>query len=246
MTVEYAQMATDPHVWVCGTFEFGTTFSYRLPDASSQFAIGVPVPSPTAVKLGLVAAALHESGDFARAERVFEIVRDCSIWYGLPERLTRFRAFIKRLKPEKEDGSKGDIPKSFLESTGTRDYFLMGGEVDVFLSVEREHLDLIVPLLGRIRRLGTTDSLCYCVRVTQQSPERERCAVPLSEIEASLEQLERTLVSLLDLSPTATFDQIDPYRQEVRRGNPFVRITYALPLRVEAAGPNWALFQRTA
>lgn len=116
MTHDERAMQHEVSIWIRGDFEFGTTFSYRLPGASSQFAVGTPIPSPAAVKLALVAAAIHEDGEVAYGERVFSSVRDCLVYFGLPEHLTRFRACIKRLKPSKEG--------EFLESTGSRDYFL--------------------------------------------------------------------------------------------------------------------------
>lgn len=236
MTYDERAVQQELSAWIRGDFEFGTTFSYRLPGASSQFAVGTPIPSPAAVKLALVAAAIHEAGDVSYGERVFSIVRDCPVYFGLPERLTRFRAFIKRLKPSKEG--------EFLESTGSRDYFLFASPLEVYVRASRDDAGIVENLLHRIRRFGTTDSLCWCTTVERQSPDPRRCAVPLNDVVDHLHEETRTLVSLLDLSPAATFQQVDPFRQVRQQGNPFVRVPYALPLQVESTGTNWTILVR--
>ena len=225
-------------VWLRARFEFGTTFSYRLPDASSQFAIGTPTPSPAAVKLALVAVAIHGSGDVGSGASILDLVRSCRVWFGLPPRVARFRAFIKRLKPAKTSG--------FLESTGTRDYYLFDSTLDIFVQVAPSAVPRIRDLLRRIRRLGTTDSLCWCWDVDEVEPRVEQCAVPLEDRrEALAAGEERILVSLLALAPTVTFEQIDPYRSGRIAGDPFVRVAYAVPLKIAASGGNWAVLTRS-
>ncbi len=232
-------------IWVKASFEFGATFSYRLPGASSQFAVGVPVPSPAAVKLAIVAAAIHSSGDVRWGERVFEEIRSATVWFGLPRRVARFRAFIKRLKSAEGDGAQGSKGREFTESTGARDYFLLEAPLEVFLQIRSETAEEVTELLKRVRRFGTSDSLCWCTDVEVTVPDIRHCAVPLEALGFQLEDTDRLLVSLLDLNPSASFRQVDPYSAEPRRGNPFVRVPYALPLRVEASGTNWTLFVRT-
>lgn len=234
------QSTSEDMLWLRGTFEFATTFSYRLPGASSQFAIGVPVPSPAAVKLALVAAAIHEEGSPDAGVPVLEAVRNSAIWFGVPRRIVRFRAFIKRLKPAKE-------AKGLQESTGARDYFLLDSPLEIYISVSPVWSARLQQLLARIRRFGTSDSLCCCCDVSETEPPSEYCAVPLEFFSKELAQAlhERILVSLLDLQPTVTFDDVDPFREGTRRGDPFRRVPYALPMRVTKSGVNWTLMERT-
>lgn len=121
-------VAAHNEVWLRGACEFATTFSYRLPRASSQFAIGVRVPSPAAIKLALVAAAIHENGTPSAGEPFFEQVRACTVCFGLPRRLARLCAFLKRLKPAQDS-------KGLQESTGTRDYFLLDSPLQIFIKI---------------------------------------------------------------------------------------------------------------
>jgi hypothetical protein len=227
-------------VWLRARFEFGTTFSYRLPDASSQFAIGPPIPSPAAVKLALVAAAIHGSGDVGSGASILDLVRSCRVWFGLPPRVARFRACIKRLKPAKTSG--------FVEPPATRDYYLFDSTLDIFVQVAPSAVPRIRDLLRRIRRFGTSDSLCWCWDMDEVEPRVEQCAVPLEDRkDALLDGEERILISLLDLAPTVTFEQIDPYSYRSGRsaGDPFVRVAYAVPLKIEASGGNWAVLTRS-
>lgn len=115
-----------PKAWLKAEFELPSTFSYRQPDASAQFAIGSPVPSPAAIKLALVDTAIRWNGSVEKDREIFEWLKTCTVQLVPPERVVRFRVFLKRLKPR-----EGEL----LESTGILDYFLLDGKLTIFLQV---------------------------------------------------------------------------------------------------------------
>ncbi len=230
--------------WLRATFQFPSTFSYRQAGASSQFAVGSPIPSPDAVKLALVDTAIRWSGDVGRGKEVFDWVKICPVYPVPPERVVRFRTFLSRLRKGKEG--------SFVTSTGVRDYFLLFGPLQVFLKVPRERGEEAISLLQRVRRFGTSDSLCWCCEVGEIGDGevgRWRCFFPRRADELGEELLARgvaqgfLLVHLSDLTEGSEFDGFNPFGGKGGLAHR-QRSHYLLPLVVERVGETWAVLRR--
>jgi len=261
-----AQPPAGPTTWLRADYEFPSTFSYRMPDVSAQFAVGSPIPSPAAVKLALVDTAIRWSGDVNEGRRIFDIIKTASICVVPPPRIARFRAFIKRLKPDEVVACAnhpsyrvsaklrrnrrpacpfcGTIPDVNLpileESTGVRDYFLLDGPLSVFIEVPQSDAAYIARLLQRIRRFGTSDSICWCVAVCFESPDQALCPQRFGDRSHAQGRL---VVRLSDLTQQSQFNGFDPFRgnvQEARLG----KGVYVLPLRVRRSGETWAILER--
>jgi len=86
-----AQLQIIPTTWLRTDYEFPSTFSYRMPDASAQFAIGLPIPSPATVKLALVDTAIRWSGDINEGRRIFDLIKTAKVCVVPPSRMVRFR-----------------------------------------------------------------------------------------------------------------------------------------------------------
>ena len=226
-------------VWLKAEIHFGTTFSYRQPDASAQFAVGSPVPSPAAIKLALVDIAIRWRGDVNYGKQVFEWLKTCPVRPVPPKRVVRFRVFLKRLKPR-----EGKLH----ESTGIRDYFLLDGPLTVFLQVPQSKAEEAKELLLKLRKLGTSDSLCYCTKTdkTSQIPE-ELFPRKLDKLHIHTLQQGLTkgllIVRLSDLTEQAQFEDFNPFGGRTRR-KALEKTAYMLPLRFETYGETWAIFSR--
>ena len=262
-------------VWLKAEIHFGTSFSYRQPDASAQYAIGSPLPSPAAIKLALVDTAIRWRGDVRYGQRVFNWLKTCTVHAVPPEKVVRFRVFLKRMKPEEfricpnhpdyrqsakekkkpcpECGHEPIKIKELSVSFGTRDYFLMNGPMNLFLQVPDSRADQLVDLLKRVRKLGTSDSLCWCEEV-EIADEREVAhyqqwfPVRLSQApKGSLLRglaLRFTVARLSDLSASSEFDQFNPFaggRRPTLNKEP-----YLLPLRAENSGETWTILRRAS
>ncbi|MGH8546770.1 MAG: hypothetical protein ACREX3_24795, partial [Gammaproteobacteria bacterium] len=55
--------------------------------------------------------------------------------------------------------------------------------------------------------------------------------------------MQRAVFTLNELKADATFAQVDPYA-EGRRGQPFDKQLYVLPLVREQTGDNWMIYRR--
>jgi len=257
-----------PMVWLRADYEFPSTFSYRMPKVSAQFAIGSPIPSPATVKLALVDTAIRWSGNVDEGRRIFDLIKTAKVCAVPPPRMVRFRAFIKRLKPNevvacpnhpaytvsaklgKDKRSEcpycGTIPQlkisTLEESTGVRDYFLLDGPLSVFIEVPAYGVGDIDTLLRRVRRFGTSDSLCYCICVVKGKPPTENL-LPRT-FGATTSAGAGGFVSLLaDLTAHSQFDGFNPFGGDEKLAKQDIR-PYILALTVRRSGETWAILER--
>jgi len=232
-----AQPPAGPTTWLRADYEFPSTFSYRMPDVSAQFAIGSPIPSPAAVKLALVDTAIRWSGDVNKGRRIFDTIKTARVCVVPPPRMVRFRAFIKRLKPPHSSAGPG---APTVESTGVRDYFLLDGPLSVFIGVPQSDAAYIAWLLQRIRRFGTSDSVCWCRGVREEAPDETLCPRSLGNLSHAQGGL---VVRLSDLTQQSQFDGFDPFRGNVQQAR-LEKAVYVLPLRVRRSGETWVILER--
>ena len=116
--------------WVRAEVEFGSFYSYRVPNLSPSFALCSPLPSPAAIRLALVDAIIRHTGSVEEGRVLFDVVKTAKLEVQPPSRITIMKFIMKRLKSEKP--SKGKRA-SVLESTGIREYCLPSGPM-VFLA----------------------------------------------------------------------------------------------------------------
>lgn len=233
---EAAPLPMPNAVWLKAEIEFPSFCSYRQTNASPSYAIGSPFPSPAAVKLTLVDTAIRFSGSVSEGRRIFDLVKGMEVLMQPPEKVIRVRAFIKRLKPGKQGG---------LEiSTGVRDYFRLEGTFTLYLCMQEEAATKVEWLLYRLRRLGTSDSLCWCQKVEPIEPDKRLCLTRLDTqpLTAAL-LLRRIVVTLADLTSDARFEHFDPFSRGAR-GKALEEHAFLAPLVMESYGENWAIYRR--
>ncbi|MEM3112476.1 MAG: hypothetical protein QXZ09_09825 [Candidatus Methanomethylicaceae archaeon] len=61
--------------WIWGELDFAGLYYYRMPNLSPSFALSSPVPSPAALRLALVDAAIKSTGKVAYGEEIFDIIK---------------------------------------------------------------------------------------------------------------------------------------------------------------------------
>lgn len=223
--------------WIRAQMFFASLYSYRVPNTSPSFAPAAPVPSPSAVRLALVDAAIQRNGSVAEGRDVFDLVKAASLRLVPPERVCVVRAFTKRLKKGKrKDGA-------LVESTGIREYCHPDGPLEIYLQPERE-TERIAQLFGILRRLGTTDSLAYCrAEIGSEPPEELACRLTAGLPVERDNFARRVVVPLLELPNDATFDDVNPYATSRRRFK-YRQEFWTLPLVQRQRGGNWILYER--
>lgn len=232
--------------WVRAQVYFASLYSYRIPNTSPSFAPASPVPSPSAVRLALVDAAIQSSGSVDDGRRIFETVKAAPLRLVPPRQVCVVRAFTKRLKPEqpktKEARQRGQ-EKRLVESTGIREYCHPEGPLEIYIQSEDE-TERVAELFRSLRRLGTTDSLARCSADIGQGPPEELICRPVDGLPGHLDNFDRRMVvSLLDLPPDVSFDAVNPYSPG-QRGFKYRQQFWVLPLVQRQRGENWTLYER--
>jgi len=221
------------------SFHLPTLYSYRVPDASPGYAVSSPVASPLAIRLALVDAAIRTSGSVEEGRRIFELVKRASLWLVPPRRVCTVWAFLRRLKPSREDG--GLVP-----STGVRQYCHPEGPLEVYLKVpEREGYEDVIKYAPFIRRLGASDSLAYVTAELVGEVPVHLVAKPVSDLKLLPGPGEGLMppIKLKDLPDDASFSDINPYGQ-MRRGFRYRDEFWQIPLKVIHRGGTWAVYER--
>lgn len=223
--------------WIRAQVFFASMYSYRIPNTSPSFAPTSPVPSPSAVRLALVDAAIQESGSVGNGQTVFELVKSVPLFLVPPKRVCIVKAFTKRLKP-----GKGKV-KELVESTGIREYCHPDGPLEIYLEMGREAKH-ILRLFQLLRRLGTTDSLAFCSAEIGGEPPAELSCRPMDCLPIEPKNFrQRMVVSLLELPEDANFKDVNPYAAS-RRGFTYRQQFWMTSLVQRQRGENWALYER--
>lgn len=221
--------------WIRADYEFGSLFSYRIPDyPSPSYALSSPFPGPSTIKLAIVATAIETSGNVDFGKKIFNVVKNAKIRIGLPKRIAISDLFIRRLKQKKD--SKG-LEKTF----GIRGYVHFFEPLVIYLDLV-ENGKNIKELLFKIRRFGTSDSLVSCRNVTEEEPPKESIE-PVDSLASSHRNVLVIPVKDLNQDPDIKFEHINPYRKSSRRKDVFVKKFYLLPISRQLEGKNWTIYE---
>lgn len=226
--------------WIKTEIEFASTFSYRMPDTSSQFAIPMLLPGPSTVKLGLVATSILQSGKISEGESIFELLKRAETKFSLPEKVAVFRPLIKRLKAKRAN-------RGFEQTFGARGYVLYSGPITLYLGIPNASEGVhkkVFNTVSNLRRLGTSDSLLTVFDITREAPsDPSKIIEPLK----NLERMEKSglIQKVKDISHDAQFNDVNPFSGlRAKKKKPFVERFYIIPVKTLKEGGNWVLYER--
>ncbi len=217
--------------WIGARYRFASTFSYRLPNFSSSYALSAPAPSPSTIKLAIIATAIRSSGDVEEGRRLFEKIRTAEVTVELPHRIAAFKGFIKRLKAKRQE-------RGFESTFGIREYIVYSDPLGIYIDVAEDVTEKVSRVLRRIQYLGTSDSLCTCLESGIADPPTERCIKPFKE------RGEGIIFLLTDFTEEVSFENINPYSgSRMREEKHLRRIPYLFPLRITKKESNYTIYE---
>lgn len=220
-------------VWIVGSYEFTSTFSYRIPYFSSSYALSAPAPSPSTIKLAIVASTIKKTRNIKIGECLFEKIKNSEILIELPEKISTFKAFLKRLKKKRQE-------QAFESTFGIREYVLYSGPLRIYLDAPDDSIDMLIEALRNVQFLGTSDSLCTCLKAETVTSPPEKCAKPPSGIR---EGEEGVIFLLTDFTRDTTFDAINPYSgNKLRKDIDIILQPYIFPIKVIKRDKNCTLY----
>jgi len=221
-------------VWICGTYNFASTFSYRIPYFSSSYALSAPAPSPSTIKLAIVASAINRTGNINAGKTLFEKIRTSEVLMELPEKISIFKVFLKRLKKKRQE-------QAFESTFGIREYVIYNGPLKIYLNVPESSSEAIIEALRNIQFLGTSDSICTCTHTAKVAQPPAKCAKPHSTTEQ--EKTNGIIFLLTDFTNKATFDAANPYtKKKLRKDEDIISKPYIFPIKVIKKDKNCTVY----
>jgi CRISPR-associated protein Cas5 subtype I-A len=219
-------------VWIKATYEFGSLFSYRIPDFSSQYAISSILPGPSTIKLALVSTAIEITGNVEYGKEIFEVAKNISIKIKLPKKIAITNVLIKRLKKKKE--------KHGLETTfGIRGYVHYSENFSIYIDIPEEKVNEFERILKNIRRFGTSDSLVWCKSVNGEEPPND-AIFAVENLKGGNKNI--LIIPVKDINPKASFDDINVYKKKKNRKKHFTKI-YPIIISRQLEGKNWIVYE---
>jgi CRISPR-associated Cas5-like protein len=232
-------------VWVSAKYRFASTFSYRIPHFSSSYALTAPAPSPSTIKLAIIATTINRTGDIERGKNLFKKIHSAKVAIEVPNKIVFFKAFMKRLKKKRKEELLytpfGIITKRFESTFGIREYVLYNGPLTIYLNIPEEARQETLKTLTLVQYLGTSDSLCYCLETSVKSPSPTNCT-KLCELE---KVTEKGIIFLLsDFTEKISFDSVNPYSSKKIRKEDLTLVPYLFPIQIVKKDKNCTIYQR--
>lgn len=233
-------------MWYVTTFRLISPISLKLSTATSTGGKSLLLPTPFAIKMALLEAALYDEG-VAASEDIWRDLRRANVAVHGPERITVNNTFTKVMKPVRGqvevDPDTGLLPP-MNRSIAFREYVLWQGDCDVAVELPGEDTTAWLQRLTRITYFGKRGGFVQAVAPPQPVETLTLDFVNLS-VAASTIPLHGTLQIMDDCSPETTFDQVDIYSSKsLRVGKDRILRQIVLPYRVERSSRSYTLYRR--
>jgi len=219
--------------WIGAKYKFASTFSYRIPYFSSSYALSAPAPSPSTIKLALVASAINRTGNIEKGKALFEKIRTSHVTVELPDKIVLFKAFMKRLKKKRQG-------EGFERTFGIREYVLYNGNLGIYLDTQKDAIEEVSSVFKNVQYFGTSDSICLCIDNALTEPTPKRCIV---QIEQKEPLHENGIVFLLsDFTETTSFEDVNPFSGKKMKKGAIALKPYLFPIKVVKKDRNCTIY----
>jgi len=168
-------------LWLAADYHFPSTYSCRIPMSSAGSALITPAPGPSTVRLALIQTGIELFGLKTTQHELFPIIRSAAIQIRPPEKVA---ISLHRLRAHKWEKGKTGKQDSFQESVILREMAHATEPCTVFIEVPSIEEERFRRLLQAIGYWGKTDSLTYCMSITQHPPDTAICVVPLRTLQS--------------------------------------------------------------
>ena len=239
-------------MWTIAEYQPTAFFSLRPYTATSSGGKSLIVPTPFAVKMALLDAAIRTQG-LEQGQALFPAIRDLHVAVQLPERVVVNNTFIRilRLKEIKTKASEKEAAIAraiaerqwpFQRTIAFREYVQFGGPLALaFQGMSAEDL---TPLLVQINYLGKRGGFIQLLRLPEEVGKLPNDFTVLTESVGDTFPL-GTLQMVDDCGPGLTFEQVNVYGgREIRRGKDRIFHHVVLPYRPVRSSRGFTLYER--
>lgn len=240
-------------MWLVARYLPVSLFSLKSASATASGGKTLLVPTPYAIKMALVDAAIRTRG-LAEGERLFPLLRDLSIWLEAPHDLIVAKGFgkIQRLLKDKSNVEKASIAQemgrwpmqptiAYREYVYYRDAFQLAFATSNGTDIPPE----VSPLLLSINYLGKRGGFVQIMEqpcLVEQLPSNHFIHLTPPTIEAF--RMDGTLQMLDDCDKTLTFSRANVYNAErITPGKERILRHVVLPYRVLRSSRSYSWYQ---
>ncbi len=235
-------------MWYQASYLPISLFSLRQSLSTSSGAKTLLVPTPFAMKMALLDAAIRVLGK-EQATLLFPIIRDVQVAIQLPRQLVVMNSFLKIVRPKK-NGPSDDLGSGLITPLGStiayREFVSYDGAFELALSNSRGDAlpTEMIQLFAQINYFGKRGSFV-------QLAETPRLIDQLDEGWTLLTAKQRLFIAdgtvqmLDDFGPSITFERAD-ITSDVRitLGKDRVQRPIVLPCRLVRSSRGYTLYQR--
>jgi hypothetical protein len=232
-------------------------FSLKSALATASGGKTVLVPTPYAIKMALLDAAIRSRGVDA-GRRIFPIIRDLRVALDPPVRLVVLNSFGKVRRPlEMKDASKAEQKVRAARERGAypfqptiayREYVQFGGAFRLALAAaqpEEGDPAELARLLGLVNYLGKRGGFIQLAGPPAVPATLDNRFVDLTAAQANGFAADGTMQALDDCGPRLTFERANIYSAErITMGQDRVLRHVPLPLRLERSSRGYSLYVR--
>ena len=241
-------------MWIIAEYRPTALFSLRPCTATTSGGKSLIVPTPFAIKMALLDAAIRTQG-VAQGKALFPSIRDLQIAARLPERIVANNTFarILRIKEVKTKASEKDAAIAaamadqqwpFQRTIAFREYIQFGGPLALaFRGMTGETLAL---LLAQVNYLGKRGGFIQLLAPPQAADELADGFTMLTEGVGETFPL-GMLQMLDDCGPKMTFEHANVYSDKrITLGKERVLHHVVLPYRLIRSSKSYSLYERIA
>lgn len=246
-------MTTKSDTWLVATFAPTAFFTLKPASSTSSGGKTLLVPTPFALKMALLDAALRTLGQ-SEGEKLFPDIRDLRIAVRLPHKAIVNNTFIKILRPHKS-GPKDVNGTGLMTPMGNtiafREFVTYGDEMSLAFLSSSDALSnqLLTNLLLQINYIGKRGGFIQWLDAPQEqkwSDQQllEQGFVLLTEPSISFDS--RGLLQMLDdCGSLMTFDHANIYSgKNIKLGKERILHHVVLPYRLIRSSKSYSYYER--
>ena len=237
----------DMSKWLVTTFHQAAPFSLRATRSTSWAASSLLLPTPYAVKMGLLDAAFRR-GDGARVETLFNLLKGRTIRFRPPNRLAVTGTLVRILREPK---NKKEAKDPFIPSVAYREFVEYAGPLQIATDIadlDRADVAWLADLFRHVNYWGKRGGFFTWSAESMAETLTDDFTVPVipAKPEASAPwSLDAMFQELDDIGEKASWPSVNTYSEaSAKLGRDRVLVATLIPMRRVATVHNRSLYVR--